>query len=182
MMNIAILRSVACGPLAAVLMMASPGLGHAFDEVVWTWDRQENASTTFSASAFADLADPARRAFIMVEALQMAEGSHRALADPVGATATSSVAGILNAAVSASATAVVNNLALSVALADDGRAVILADLVQYSRVSPRAHSAVNSVWVQASPAATPASKPAVMSLASGVGNNLNLTGTSLVIH
>lgn len=95
--------------------------------------------------------------------------------------ANSGVLGILNASVDSSATAVANNLSVSIEPKTDGDAVLLADVVQFAYANTTANSAVALVGLNSYTNLGLLDRPIVSSVATAVGNNKSISVVTPVI-
>jgi len=90
-------------------------------------------------------------------------------------SATSSVSDILNASVDSSATAVANNLVVSVEPKSDGDSLLIGDVVQFAHANVSASSTVHDVSVNNYANLGLIDGPLVSSVATAVGNNKSIT-------
>ena len=94
---------------------------------------------------------------------------------PSQITATSTVSDILNASVDSAATAVANNLSISIEPKTAGDAVLLADIVQFAYANVNATSSVNNVSLNNYTNLGSLTRPIVNSVATAVGNNKSIS-------
>jgi len=98
---------------------------------------------------------------------------------PAQVQAISDVDGILNASVDSSATAVANNLSVTVEPAAETEALVMADIVQFSHANVYADSLVSDVelhnYTNLGLADDSIGRPIVSSVATAVGNNKTIT-------
>lgn len=101
--------------------------------------------------------------------------------DSAQISATSSVSDILNASVDSTATAVANNLSVSLEPAGTDNAVMIADVVQFSYADVLATSTVQDVSINSYTNLGVLDRPIVSSVATAVGNNKSINvGTPTV--
>jgi len=93
--------------------------------------------------------------------------------EPAAISASSTVSDILNASVDSSATAVANNLTLSVESA--GGQSVVADIVQFSFADVSATSSVTGVSLNSYTNLGSIDRPIVSSVATAIGNNKSIT-------
>tara|TARA_R110000787_G_scaffold211281_3_gene321127 strand:+ start:72200 stop:73207 length:1008 start_codon:yes stop_codon:yes gene_type:complete len=101
--------------------------------------------------------------------------------DKANISATSTVSDILNASVDSSATAVTNNLSVSLAPASPDDSLVIADIVQFAFADVSATSSVSNVSLN-SYTNLGAVSPIVNSVATAVGNNKNITVGAPVVN
>ena len=89
--------------------------------------------------------------------------------------ATSTVSDILNASVDSSATAVVNNMTVSLAPVTSSDSLVIADIVQFAFADVTAKSTVTDVSLNSYTGLGSLSGPVVNSAATAVGNNKSIT-------
>ena len=94
---------------------------------------------------------------------------------PAQIEATSTVSDILNASVDSAATAVANNLSVSIEPKTPGDSVLIADIVQFAYADINASSSVSSVSLNNYTNLGLLSGPIVNSVATAVGNNKSIT-------
>jgi hypothetical protein len=95
--------------------------------------------------------------------------------------ATSNVSDILNASVDSSATAVVNNMSVSLTPATPGDSLVIADIVQFAFADVSATSKVTDVSLNSYTGLGGLTSPVVGSVATAVGNNKSITVTAPVV-
>ncbi|WP_341912121.1 hypothetical protein [Ferrovibrio terrae] len=95
--------------------------------------------------------------------------------------AKSTVSDILNATVDSSATAVGNNLSVSVAPVSAGNALLIGDVTQFAFADVTAKSKVNDVTISNYTGLGSLARPVVNSVATAVGNNASITVKTPVV-
>ena len=95
--------------------------------------------------------------------------------------ATSTVSDILNASVDSSATAVVNNMSVSLAPATPSDSLVIADIVQFAFADVTAKSTVKDVSLNSYTGLGSLAGPVISSVATAVGNNKSITVTAPVV-
>lgn len=100
---------------------------------------------------------------------------------PSQISATSTVSDILNASVDSSATAVANNLSVSMAPKSGGDSVMIADIVQFAYANVTANSSVSNVSLNNYTNLGVLDRPIVSSVATAVGNNKSITVVAPVV-
>jgi hypothetical protein len=108
-------------------------------------------------------------------ALALTYAASFGLIAPADITATSWVFNILNATVDSTATAVANNKSITIEPATPGDALLMADITQFAYANVSAYSQVNNVNVYNYTNLGVLGRPLVNSVATAVGNNLNIT-------
>lgn len=95
--------------------------------------------------------------------------------------ATSKVSDILNATVDSSATAVGNNLSVSVEPVSAANAMVMADITQFSFADVKAKSKVTDVTINNYSGLGSVTRPIVNSVATAVGNNASISVKTPVV-
>ena len=101
---------------------------------------------------------------------------------PSQITATSTVSDILNATVDSAATAVANNLSISLDPATPSDAVLIADVVQFAYANVTASSSVTGVDLNNYTNLGVLDRPIVSSVATAVGNNKSISVGSIFVN
>ena len=101
---------------------------------------------------------------------------------PSQITATSTVSDILNATVDSAATAVANNLSISLDPATPSDAVLIADVVQFAYANVTASSSVTGVDLNNYTNLGVLDRPIVSSVATAVGNNKSISVGSISVN
>ncbi len=100
---------------------------------------------------------------------------------PAQIEATSTVSDILNASVDSAATAVANNLSVSIEPKTPGDSVLIADIVQFAYANVSATSSVSNVSLNNYTNLGNLGRPIVNSVATAVGNNKSITVMTPVV-
>ena len=100
---------------------------------------------------------------------------------PSQISATSTVSDILNASVDSAATAVANNLSVSMEPKSAGDSVMIADIVQFAYANVTATSSVSNVSLNNYTNLGVLDRPIVSSVATAVGNNKSITVVAPVV-
>jgi hypothetical protein len=100
---------------------------------------------------------------------------------PAQIEATSTVSDILNASVDSAATAVANNLSVSIEPKTLGDSVLIADIVQFAYANVSATSSVSNVSLNNYTNLGNLGRPIVNSVATAVGNNKSITVMTPVV-
>ena len=95
--------------------------------------------------------------------------------------ATSTVSEILNAAVDSSATAVANNMSISLTPATPADSLVIADIVQFAFADVTAKSTVKDISLNSYTGLGSLAGPVISSVATAVGNNKSITVTAPVV-
>jgi len=101
--------------------------------------------------------------------------------DSAEVKATSTVSDILNASVDSSATAVVNNMSVSLTLATPADSLVIADITQFAFADVSATSKVTDVSLNSYTGLGSLTNPTIGSVATAVGNNKSITVTAPVV-
>lgn len=114
----------------------------------------------------------------VASALALLVAGAEGLITPGTVTALSDVEGILNASVDSAATAVANNKSITLVAVTPADAVLIGDVTQFAYMDVAAISNVQRVVVTGYTGLGQLDRPLVSSVATAVGNNLNVDVTS----